>query len=313
MNAVNYYLRANNIKQDDPVINRCVAYLRIGQFLRQRPASASEGRPLSGLDPTTHASVQLGEEGNTAHKRIRKMLPQSDLGSIYLPDSLNERQIKIELVVVIAMYRYSVENGYMCKESITDFEILAFLATNSFGKSQEQMKKFRKLCAPDSKPSSLHLTRWKKRKQCSPTLRVFKIRKSGFVCEGIKWNFTKFLVNKEGKVIAKYGPRTPPLEFEIFKIYSALLLKRHAKSVAAADAALAGRHEFLLDIYFCGFSSLVRSLRAQCIEFLTEIEARLDFDDEMLPLDMDLILSKISAMSHDVESAMETANYDKFL
>nr|GFD05315.1 tRNA modification GTPase mnme [Tanacetum cinerariifolium] len=62
-----------------------------------------------------------------------------------------------------------------------------------------------------------------------------------------------------------------------------------------------------------GFSSLVKSLRAQCIELLTEIEARLDFDDEMPPLDMDLVLSKISAMSHDVESAMETANYDKFL
>lgn len=58
---------------------------------------------------------------------------------------------------------------------------------------------------------------------------------------------------------------------------------------------------------------MVKSLRAQCIELLTEIEARLDFDDEMPPLDMDLILSKISAMSRDVESAMETANYDKFL
>ncbi|KAJ0512345.1 putative small GTP-binding protein [Helianthus annuus] len=62
-----------------------------------------------------------------------------------------------------------------------------------------------------------------------------------------------------------------------------------------------------------GFSSLVKSLRTQCIELLTEIEARLDFDNEMPPLDVDLILSKISAMSHDVESAMETANYDKFL
>ncbi|KAI3672403.1 hypothetical protein L6452_38490 [Arctium lappa] len=78
-----------------------------------------------------------------------------------------------------------------------------------------------------------------------------------------------------------------------------------AKSVAAADAALAGIQG--------GFSSLVKSLRAQCIELLTEIEARLDFDDEMPPLDKDLILSKIHAMSRDVESAMETANYDKFL
>ncbi|GJX38642.1 tRNA modification GTPase MnmE [Tanacetum coccineum] len=107
--------------------------------------------------------VQLGEEGNTTHKRIRKMLPQSGLGLIFL---------------------YSVENGLMCKEFV---------------------------------------------------------------------------------------------------------------------------------IGIGSFSSLVRSLRAQCIEFLTEIVARLDFDDEMMPVDMDLILSKISAMSHVVESAMETANYDKFL
>lgn len=57
----------------------------------------------------------------------------------------------------------------------------------------------------------------------------------------------------------------------------------------------------------------MKSLRTQCIELLTEIEARLDFDDEMPPLDMDLILNKIHEMSHDVESAMETANYDKFL
>ncbi|KAI3778540.1 hypothetical protein L2E82_07913 [Cichorium intybus] len=39
--------------------NRCAAYLRIGHFLKHRPASASERRPLSGLDPTTHASLAL--------------------------------------------------------------------------------------------------------------------------------------------------------------------------------------------------------------------------------------------------------------
>ncbi|XP_021896039.1 uncharacterized protein LOC110813277 isoform X2 [Carica papaya] len=78
-----------------------------------------------------------------------------------------------------------------------------------------------------------------------------------------------------------------------------------AKSVAAADAALAGIQG--------GFSSLVKSLRAQCIELLTEIEARLDFDDEMPPLDLGLIMNKIHAMSNNVDSALDTANYDKFL
>lgn len=78
-----------------------------------------------------------------------------------------------------------------------------------------------------------------------------------------------------------------------------------AKSVAAADAAIAGIQG--------GFSSLVKSLRTECIELLTEIEARLDFDDEMPPLDLNLIMDKIHTMSKDVENALETANYDKLL
>ncbi|CAL0327384.1 unnamed protein product [Lupinus luteus] len=78
-----------------------------------------------------------------------------------------------------------------------------------------------------------------------------------------------------------------------------------AKSVAAADAALAGIQG--------GFSSLVKSLRIQCIELLTEIEARLDFDDEMPPLDLNLVMDKIHTMSRDVDNALETANYDKLL
>ncbi|MFC3151171.1 glutathione peroxidase [Litoribrevibacter euphylliae] len=28
--------------------------------------------------------------------------------------------------------------------------------------------------------------------------------------EKIKWNFTKFLINKEGEVVARYAPTTPP-------------------------------------------------------------------------------------------------------
>lgn len=51
----------------------------------------------------------------------------------------------------------------------------------------------------------------------------------------------------------------------------------------------------------------------QCIELLTEIEARLDFDDEMPPLDLNIIMEKIYGMLRDVDSALETANYDKLL
>ncbi|KAL3813017.1 hypothetical protein ACJIZ3_014285 [Penstemon smallii] len=59
--AIEFYSRANNIKPSDPIIlsNRCAAYLRISQYLKHRPSSASEYRPLSGLDPTTHAGLAL--------------------------------------------------------------------------------------------------------------------------------------------------------------------------------------------------------------------------------------------------------------
>lgn len=58
---------------------------------------------------------------------------------------------------------------------------------------------------------------------------------------------------------------------------------------------------------------MVKSLRTQCMELLTEIEARLDFDDEMPPLDLNLIMDKIYGMLHDLDNALETANYDKLL
>lgn len=58
---------------------------------------------------------------------------------------------------------------------------------------------------------------------------------------------------------------------------------------------------------------MVKSLRRQCIELLTDIEARLDFDDEMPPLELDLIMDSINVMSQDLENALETANYDKLL
>ncbi|OEL25742.1 tRNA modification GTPase MnmE [Dichanthelium oligosanthes] len=78
-----------------------------------------------------------------------------------------------------------------------------------------------------------------------------------------------------------------------------------AKSAAAADSALAGIQG--------GFSTLVKSLRSRCIELLTEIEARLDFEDEMPPLDPVMLISKINSMRQEVQDALDTSNYDKLL
>ena len=44
-----------------------------------------------------------------------------------------------------------------------------------------------------------------------PLYRFLKGEKAGiFGTEAIKWNFTKFLVDREGRVVARHAPTTPP-------------------------------------------------------------------------------------------------------
>ncbi|XP_038988772.1 probable glutathione peroxidase 5 [Phoenix dactylifera] len=47
-----------------------------------------------------------------------------------------------------------------------------------------------------------------------PVYQFLKASKTGILGSRIKWNFTKFLVDKEGKVIGRYGPTTAPLSIE---------------------------------------------------------------------------------------------------
>lgn len=48
-----------------------------------------------------------------------------------------------------------------------------------------------------------------------PLYKFLKSEATGFMwTESIKWNFTKFLVDKEGRVIARYGSSTKPKDIE---------------------------------------------------------------------------------------------------
>ncbi|KAL5561639.1 hypothetical protein UlMin_031386 [Ulmus minor] len=50
--------------------------------------------------------------------------------------------------------------------------------------------------------------------ETAPVYKFLKANKGGFFGSRIKWNFTKFLVDKEGHVIERYGPTTTPLAIE---------------------------------------------------------------------------------------------------
>jgi glutathione peroxidase len=48
----------------------------------------------------------------------------------------------------------------------------------------------------------------------SPLFKFLVSQKKGLLTESIKWNFTKFLIDKDGNVIARYAPQTPPSKIE---------------------------------------------------------------------------------------------------
>ncbi|XWS46790.1 hypothetical protein CRYUN_Cryun14cG0098400 [Craigia yunnanensis] len=47
-----------------------------------------------------------------------------------------------------------------------------------------------------------------------PVYKFLKSNKTGFFGSRIKWNFTKFIVNKDGQVLGRYSPTTTPLAME---------------------------------------------------------------------------------------------------
>ena len=50
--------------------------------------------------------------------------------------------------------------------------------------------------------------------------KLLKEQKGGFFSKAIKWNFTKFLVDREGNVVERYAPTTKPekIEKDILKL-----------------------------------------------------------------------------------------------
>jgi tRNA modification GTPase len=78
-----------------------------------------------------------------------------------------------------------------------------------------------------------------------------------------------------------------------------------ARTVAAADSALAGLGG--------GLGQEVRSARAECLDLLVEMDVRLDFDEDLPPLDVQAIIKRIQAVAARVETALGTARQGQLL
>lgn len=51
-------------------------------------------------------------------------------------------------------------------------------------------------------------------KDTAPLFQYLKERKKGLLSKEIKWNYTKFLVDRQGQVYKRYGPQTEPVKLE---------------------------------------------------------------------------------------------------
>ena len=93
------------------------------------------------------------------------------------------------------------------------FEVLDFPCNQFFRQAPEDDEQINHIC---SLKFNTKFTRFKKidvnGKNADP-LFVYLCTKDGKY-KKVKWNFTKFLVNKEGEVIARFEPTTKPEEIE---------------------------------------------------------------------------------------------------
>ena len=92
------------------------------------------------------------------------------------------------------------------------FEILAF-PCNQFGAQEpgdaEEIKNFCSLNYDVSFPLMAKVD--VNGKDADPLWDYLKQQQSGFMgSRAIKWNFTKFLVNRDGEVVARHGPQVKP-------------------------------------------------------------------------------------------------------
>jgi len=135
--------------------------------------------------------------------------------------SLEEFKDKVLLIVNVASKcgftsQYDGLQKLKDKYSDKDFEILAF-PCNQFG-SQEpgNNEEIQNFCSDRFGVSFPVMDKIDVNgSNTAPIYQHLKSQKPGLLgSEGIKWNFTKFLVDKTGKVLDRYAPQTTPEKLE---------------------------------------------------------------------------------------------------
>ena len=102
------------------------------------------------------------------------------------------------------------------------FEILAFPANNFMGQEPGSNEEIKLFCALKFKTSFPLFSKISVAGGDIDPLYVYLTKESPFK-GSISWNFNKFLINKEGQVVARFGSKTTPEDQELVSTLNKLL------------------------------------------------------------------------------------------
>lgn len=128
---------------------------------------------------------------------------------------------KVLLIVNVASQcglttsNYKEMNDLYAKYKDQGLEILAF-PCNQFGEEEpgDNAEIAEKVCTRFKAEFPIFEKIEVNGSNAAPIYKFLKSSKGGTFGDSIKWNFTKFLVDKDGNVVERYAPTTSPLSFE---------------------------------------------------------------------------------------------------
>ncbi|KAJ7979058.1 Glutathione peroxidase [Quillaja saponaria] len=135
--------------------------------------------------------------------------------------SLSEYRGKVLLIVNVASKCGLTQSNYKELSVVYEkyknqgFEILAFPCNQFGGQEPGNNEEIQEVACTRFKAEFPIFDKIEVNgKNAAPIYKFLKSSKGGIFGDGIKWNFTKFLVNKEGKIVDRYAPTTSPLKIE---------------------------------------------------------------------------------------------------
>ena len=136
------------------------------------------------------------------------------------PVSLNDYKGKVVLIVNTATGcgltpQYQGLQELYDKYKDQGFEILDFPCNQFMGQAPGSAEEINTFCTLNYQTTFPRFAKIKVNgKEAEPLFDWLKKEKSGPLGARIEWNFAKFLINSEGKVVERFSSKTDPLKLE---------------------------------------------------------------------------------------------------